>query len=111
MRKKKREQRVPKSSGKQHMQLPKDALSRVNLGQAFAEYDIIRTEPYLFVRTPPLLAALEEKRSKAFFVGRRGTGNSLVPSQRASTQNSFLRFRICSPIWISQTLTNSRFAR
>lgn len=58
--------------------LPKDALARINLGQAFAEYDVIRSHPSLFVRTPALLAALDPQRSKSFYVGRRGTGKTAI---------------------------------
>jgi hypothetical protein len=53
-------------------------MSRINLGQAFAEYDKVLTQPNVFVRTPALQAALETSRSKCFFVGRRGTGKTAI---------------------------------
>lgn len=60
-------------------QLPKDALSRVNLGQVFAEYDrILQQKKGIFVRTPAIRAATETDLSKCFFVGRRGTGKTAL---------------------------------
>lgn len=56
--------------------LPKNALERVQLGQAFAEYDIIRTDPALFVSTPATIAALQNEG--CFFVGRRGAGKTAI---------------------------------
>jgi hypothetical protein len=63
---------------KRAIQLPKDALARVNLGQAFAEYDLVRGNDYLFVRTPALLSALDSSTGKSFYVGRRGTGKTAI---------------------------------
>lgn len=60
------------------IQLPKDALQRVKLGQAFAEYDIIRSDHELFVSTPATLAALNPESSNCFFVGRRGAGKTAI---------------------------------
>ena len=60
------------------IQLPKDALRRVNLGQSFAEYDKVLTQQGVFVVTPAALAAQEPVRSKCFFVGRRGTGKTAI---------------------------------
>ena len=54
--------------------LPKNALERIQVGQAFAEYDLIRNDPQLFVTTPATLAALNPEANKCFFVGRRGAG-------------------------------------
>jgi len=59
-------------------QLPKDALKKASLGQSFAEYDLIRAHPSLFVDTPALRAAIDVNRPKCFFVGRRGTGKTAV---------------------------------
>lgn len=56
--------------------LPKNALERVQLGQAFAEYDIIRTDPSLFVSTPATVAAL--RGDACFYVGRRGAGKTAI---------------------------------
>lgn len=60
------------------VQLPRDALQRVNLGKAFAEYDIIRNSPDLFVSTPATLAALNRDSNSCFFVGRRGSGKTAI---------------------------------
>ncbi len=76
--KKKKDSHGSSGNRQPSVQLPKEALSRVNLGQAFAEYDLIRTNPYLFVRTPALLSALDPERSKSFYVGRRGTGKTAI---------------------------------
>ena len=59
--------------------LPVNALQRVNLGQAFAEYDkVLSGKKGIFVRTPAIDAALDPSRSKCFFVGRRGTGKTAI---------------------------------
>lgn len=58
--------------------LPKDALQRVDMGKAFAEHDILRTTPELFVSTPATLAALSKDNSHCFFVGRRGSGKTAI---------------------------------
>ena len=58
--------------------LPKKALERIQLGQAFAEYDLIREEPELFVSTPAALVALDSNINKSFFVGRRGAGKTAI---------------------------------
>lgn len=60
------------------IQLPKDALKRVKIGQAFAEYDIIRTDPQLFVATPATLASIDPDSSNCFYVGRRGAGKTAI---------------------------------
>lgn len=59
-------------------QLPKDAIKKASIGQSFAEYDLIRAHPSLFVETPAMRAAVDENRPKSFFVGRRGTGKTAV---------------------------------
>lgn len=62
-----------------NIQLPKNALQRVNLGQAFAEYDkVLKSGKGIFVRTPAIDAALDATKSKCFFVGRRGTGKTAI---------------------------------
>ena len=58
--------------------LSKKALERIHVGQAFAEYDLIRDEPELFVSTPAALAALDQSTQKCFFVGRRGAGKTAI---------------------------------
>lgn len=69
---------MAKSEEAHSVQLPKDALSRVNLGQSFAEYDKVLARPGVFVKTPAIEAALDGTRSKCFFVGRRGTGKTAL---------------------------------
>lgn len=58
--------------------LPKDALSRINLGQSFAEYDGVLLKPDVFVTTPALISAVDASRGKLFYVGRRGTGKTAI---------------------------------
>ncbi|MFC0130564.1 P-loop ATPase, Sll1717 family [Ralstonia solanacearum] len=58
--------------------LPKNALERVKIGQAFAEYDLIRDEPDLFVSTPSTIAALNSGGQSCFFIGRRGAGKTAI---------------------------------
>lgn len=60
------------------MTLPKKALERVQMGQAFAEYDLIRDDPALFVSTPSTIAALNSDGQSCFFVGRRGAGKTAI---------------------------------
>lgn len=59
-------------------QLPKDAVKKASIGQSFAEYDLIKVHPSLFVETPAVRAALDPNRPKLFFVGRRGTGKTAI---------------------------------
>lgn len=56
--------------------LPKGSLSKIQLGQSFAEYDITLKNPYSFVQTPAMAAALADNHAKCFYVGRRGTGKT-----------------------------------
>lgn len=70
------------------VQLPKDALNRVNLGHSFAEYDGTLANTGAFVRTPALTAALSPDSSKCFFVGRRGTGKTAITYYLAATSQS-----------------------
>lgn len=58
--------------------LPKNSLEKIQLGQAFAEYDLIRKDPQLFVTTPATIAALNPDSGKCFFVGRRGAGKTAI---------------------------------
>lgn len=58
--------------------LPKNAISKISLGQSFAEYDIIREHDYVFVKTPAIDAALDASHAKCFYVGRRGTGKTAI---------------------------------
>jgi len=83
---------VAKAQSSAPFQLPKDAVKKASLGQSFAEYDLIRAYPALFVETPAMLAALDANRLKSFFVGRRGTGKTAVTFylQAKSSKNSLL---------------------
>jgi hypothetical protein len=67
------------SAQKPQVQLPKDALNRVDLGDAFAEYDkLLLRQPGVFVKTPALQAASSATNTKCFFIGRRGTGKTAI---------------------------------
>jgi hypothetical protein len=57
-------------------QLPKDSVKKADLGQSFAEYDVVRTDPQMFVETPSMSAAAGRGASKCIFVGRRGSGKT-----------------------------------
>src|SRR4051812_13948517 len=71
--------------------LPKEALGRINLGQSFAEYDKVLTQPGVFVRTPAVSAALDPSRSKCFFVGRRGTGKTAITYYLTTTRKTAIQ--------------------
>lgn len=60
------------------IQLPKDSLRKINLGQSFAEYDKQLLKQDVFVKTPSIEAALDQSRSKCLFIGRRGTGKTAL---------------------------------
>jgi hypothetical protein len=59
-------------------QLPKDGLKRIQIGQSFAEYDLVRDHPSVFVSTPASLVAIQPENKKCFFVGRRGSGKTAI---------------------------------
>jgi hypothetical protein len=65
--------------------LPKNALQRIQLGQSFAEYDVVRNDPGVFVATPASLVAIQPDNPKCFFVGRRGTGKTAIAYHILST--------------------------
>jgi len=73
-----KKKRKSSAGGQQRIQLPKDALTRVDLGQAFAEYDSILENKDTFVVTPAILSAIDKSSSRCFFIGRRGTGKTAV---------------------------------
>jgi hypothetical protein len=72
---------------KPQVQFPKDALKRVELGDAFAEYDkLLLRQPGVFVKTPALEAAANASTTQCFFVGRRGTGKTAITYYLTTTQ-------------------------
>ena len=89
-----------KKSGSHQVQLPKDAITRVNLGQAFAEYDQILMKPGIFVKTPAIMSAADPLLSKCFFVGRRGTGKTAVTYFLSETRQNTIRIhpQVLSPL-------------
>ena len=71
--------------------IPKGTLKKLNIGQSFAEYDLVRSKTSVVVETPAMVAALGRDRSKCFFVGRRGTGKTAITFQvQASAHRSLL---------------------
>lgn len=58
--------------------LPKNALERALLGQAFAEYDPALHKGDVYVYTPALQTAQQDDTARCFFVGRRGTGKTTI---------------------------------
>jgi hypothetical protein len=76
---------VAKSSNLSPPRVPKDTLKKLNIGQSFAEYDIIRDKSGVVVDTPAMRSAMDRGRSKCFFVGRRGTGKTAITFQIANT--------------------------
>jgi hypothetical protein len=47
---------------------PKDALQKIQIGQSFAEYDLVRDDPNIFVSTPASLVATQSENKKCFFL-------------------------------------------
>lgn len=72
------------------IQLPKDALSRIDLGKAFAENDHISRDPSVFVKTPASVVAFDRDNRKCFFVGRRGAGKTAIAIQLGRTYKRFV---------------------
>jgi hypothetical protein len=77
-RRPKRQQTTTTPSAPPGVSLPRNVLSRVNLGQSFAEYDPALQDPYVYVQTPAINAALNPNSGKFFFIGRRGTGKTAL---------------------------------
>lgn len=86
------------------LQLPKDALSRVQLGHSFAEYDPCLSKPTIFVRTPALVAAADRASKKCFFVGRRGTGKTAITYFLSSSAHSYVQIHPLSFVPLSASL-------
>lgn len=66
--------------------LPKGALQRALLGQAFAEYDPALRRNDVYVHTPALQSALKDDTARCFFVGRRGTGKTTITRHLEATR-------------------------
>lgn len=73
-----RTEAVPTPPEPPSVRLPKNALTRLNIGQSFAEYDPAILDPYVYVQTPAIRAALNPESGKYFFIGRRGTGKTAL---------------------------------
>src|SRR5581483_8404340 len=58
--------------------LSRKSFSTAKLGQSFAEHDLIRTKPALFVDTPAIRSAGDIGSGKCFYIGRRGTGKTAI---------------------------------
>ena len=58
--------------------LSKKSFASAKLGQSFAEHDLIRSKPSLFVETPAIRSARDLESGKSFYVGRRGTGKTAI---------------------------------
>ncbi len=70
---------MPKAqSGHQANPLSKKSFSTAKLGQSFAEHDLIRANPTLFVETPAIRSARDVATGKCFYIGRRGTGKTAI---------------------------------
>jgi hypothetical protein len=74
-------------------QLPRRALEKIHLGQAFAEYDTSLGKLDMYVRTPALAAASNTQNPRCFFVGRRGTGKTTIVRFLESTQSRIITIR------------------
>jgi hypothetical protein len=72
-------------------QIPKDGLSRINLGDSFAEYDAVLNQHDIFVETNAYLAAKDASRNKCFYIGRRGTGKTAITIQLQNTQANVIQ--------------------
>jgi hypothetical protein len=70
---------MPKAQlGQSANPLSKKLFSNAKLGQSFAEHDLIRTKPALFVETPAIRSARDDNSGKCFYIGRRGTGKTAI---------------------------------
>ncbi len=81
--------------------LPKDALSRIELGHSFAEYDPTLLKPGVFVVTPQIALAAKDGAA-CFFVGRRGTGKTAMTYYLA--MNSLTAVQLHPQIFALQTV-------
>jgi hypothetical protein len=58
--------------------LSKKSFGNAKLGQSFAEHDLKRSNPTLFVETPAIRSARDVASGKCFYIGRRGTGKTAI---------------------------------
>jgi hypothetical protein len=58
--------------------LSKKSFGIAKLGQSFAEHDLIRNNPSLFVETPAIRSARDVTSGRCFYIGRRGTGKTAI---------------------------------
>ena len=90
--------------------IPKDAINRIHIGHAFAEYDLVRENPSLLVQTPAVLQATTSSPQKCFFVGRRGTGKTaityLISNQRRNSLT--LKPQVIAPDSVGMSLDQFR---
>ena len=95
-----KKKKAKQASEPMKVQLPKDAIARINLGQAFAEYDHVLRRPGVFVKTPAILAAENPDLSKCFFVGRRGTGKTAITCYLSSKKRNTIQIhpQVLSPL-------------
>jgi hypothetical protein len=69
---------MAKGTGHQANPLSKRDFSKAKLGQSFAEHDLVRANPKLFVETPAIRSAQDISGDKSFYIGRRGTGKTAI---------------------------------
>jgi len=90
--------------------LPKGALERVLIGQAFAEYDPALSKQDVYVQTPAFQTALKDDTGRCFFVGRRGTGKTTITRHLENSRQHVhvVRPELFSPS--SQAFTTDQFS-
>jgi hypothetical protein len=79
--------------------LPKGGIDRVNIGQAFAEYDLALEDDSVYVQTPAFNTVRDFQSGKYFFVGRRGAGKTALRRfcDQSSDQSMVIVPEIFSP--------------
>ncbi|MEU0885537.1 hypothetical protein ABZ345_43730 [Lentzea sp. NPDC005914] len=79
--------------------LPKGGIDRINIGQAFAEYDPALEDERTYVQTPAYRTVQDFRSGKYFYVGRRGTGKTALRRfcDRSSDHTTVIVPEIFSP--------------